>query len=196
MKNTYRYVKNTYRYVKPTVLTSSVDLKAEIKSEVALLEELITSQSAILKHGTIPTKYKPKQLPKILHPTQKQLEATFFNSYKVLFHNYVSSAIELNTITFTVKKARLQQSSTTEARTHHQPLTSATEQKQFAKPTQTTVLSPNTAASVPVNISTSALKPTAGRKRKDQLTEYPKQKRQATMDCLLGKGSQQTTEIT
>ena len=182
--------------MKPTVLTSSIDLKAEIKIEVALLEELITFQSTLLKHGTIPTKYKPKQLPKILHPTHKQLEVTFFNSYKVLFHNYVSSAIELNTITLTVKKARLQQSSTTEACTHHQPLTSATEQKEFAKPTQTTVLSPNTTASVPVNISTSALKQTAGRKRKDQLTEYPKQKRQATMDCFLGKGSQQTTEIT
>ena len=127
--------------MKPTVITSSVDLKAEIESEVALLEELITFQSTLLKHGTIPTKYRPKQLPKILHPTQKQLEATFSNSYKVLFHNYVSSAIELNTITLTVKKVRLQQSSTTETRTHHQPLTSATEQKQFAEPTQITVLS-------------------------------------------------------
>ena len=185
--------------MKSTVLTSSVDLKAETESEITLLEDLITFQNTLLKHGTIPTKYKPKQLPKVLHPTQKQLETTFFDSYKVLFHNYVSSAIELNTITLRVKKARLQQSSTTETRTHHQPLTMAPEQKQAAEPTQATRPSPSTTASVPDNISTKTLKPTTGRKRKDQPIEYPKQKkqkRQATMDRFLGKGSQQTTGIT
>ena len=170
-----------YRHLKSTVLTSSVDLKAETESEIALLEELITFQSTLLKHSTIPTKYKPKQLPKVLHPTQKQLETTFFDSYKVLFH---SSAIELNTITHRVKKARLQQSSSTEARTHHQPLTMAPEQKQAAESTQTTGPSPSAAASVPDNISTNTLKPTTGRKRKDQPIEHPKQKRQATMDRL------------
>ena len=80
-------MKNTYRYVKPTVLTFSVDLKSLIESEDALLEEHIIFKSTPLKHSTIPAKYKPKQLPKILHPTQKQLEATFFNGYKVLFTN-------------------------------------------------------------------------------------------------------------
>ena len=53
--------------------------------EVASLEKLIMYQKRTLEGSIIPAKYRPRQMLKICHPAQKQIEEAFLKDYESIF---------------------------------------------------------------------------------------------------------------
>ena len=86
-----------------------------LDEEIKQLDNTIKRQKKSLEYKTIPKKHLPKQLPYIHHPTDSQLNNKFYREYKTLYFKHLEKAIEANTITLQLKKARLQ----VEATNHH-----------------------------------------------------------------------------
>ena len=158
--------------------------------QVKGLEKLIEYQKKVLKSNMIPAKFKPRQLLEIAHPAQQQIEEAFLKEYEYIFQRYLSSAIEMNDITLSIKKARLQSTSHTEVKeVHHQPCI------QEVNSTHRGTRADTTSGTTATQESTSIDKPsrsTITRKRKRTPTKH-QPKKQLKMECFLVKGSQEST---
>ena len=185
----------------------SLDPFISLKREIATLEKLITFQSKILQHGTIPVKHHPESLPLINHPSQTLLNKEFLQDYKTLYLKHLNSVIEANTVTLNLKKARLQSSNKKDYHHQPQPNTPPTQTSSFQPQPNTPPIKNNSLQTqhdtLPITQANSryeAVKDASSlrilpQKRKLPPSTVPR-KRQTTMDAFLGKGNPKPPNIT
>ena len=75
--------------------------------EIKELEHDLKKFKKISDFQSIPPDFLPKKLPKIHHPSEKDLNNQFAQEYSILFFTHLHKVVRINSLTLELKKARL-----------------------------------------------------------------------------------------